>query len=124
MNNPDISANVRAIDEVCDYICFVAQTDGGEYIGYWRGPENLPINLSPLVYYDTEGQFELCGSRFVESIFFLVYDEELLKEFRDLCSDQGIDVDFSSLDDIPIPELNPTPDDLHSKIYESYLANT
>jgi len=60
-----------------EYIKIVVQTDGGEYIGYWKGPECNNISSDPFVSYDTEGQFELCGSRFVETVFFLVYDEGL-----------------------------------------------
>lgn len=40
LRNPDIVGNVRAIDEVCEMVSFVAETDGGELIGYWRGPND------------------------------------------------------------------------------------
>lgn len=121
--NPDIAANVKAIDDVCEYIRFVAQTDGGECIGYWVGPVPRPLSECPLVYYDTEGQFELCGSRFVESFFFLIYDEDTLVELREVCADLGIPLDFISLDDIPIPASSITPDAYHEQRYDWHLKN-
>lgn len=123
LKNPDIMANVKAIDEMFEYTKFVAQADGGEYIGYWKGVECNNISSAPLVYYDTEGQFELCGSRFVEAVFFLVDDEDLLAEFKQKCIGLGIKMDFNNLDEISIPELSCTPDELHNKKYDEYLAD-
>src|SRR5215475_39844 len=57
--NPDIMANVAAIDDVLAHILVVGEHhDNGAY-GYWLGPENGPIESAPIVRLDTEGQFEL-----------------------------------------------------------------
>ena len=123
LQNRDIMSNVKAIDELFGYIKFVAETDGGEFIGYWCGPENNQICDAPLVYYDTEGQFELCGSRFVEALFFLVYDDDLLEQLRCICKTVGIPLEFESIDDISIPKMNLTPNELHEIKYDEYLRN-
>ena len=121
--NPDITANVKAIDEVCEHVRFVAQLDGGECIGYWVSPTLRPIAACPVVYYDTEGQFELCGGRFVESLFFLIYDDDALEEVRLKCAALGIPMEFSSLDDIKIPESTISPDDFHDQRYTENLKD-
>ena len=118
--NPDIAANVRAIDDTFEHINFVARTEDDICIGYWRGPDRAPLAGSPLVSYDTEGQFRLCGGRFVESLFFTLYDDEVLEEFRDACRGLGIDLSFESLDDIAIPSIDPTPEAFHLARYNAH----
>lgn len=119
--NPDIAANVKAIDETCALVRFIAELDGGECIGYWVGPQARPIEECSVVYYDTEGQFTLCGGRFVESLFHLIYDDEALAELRLQCSRLGIPLNFETLDDIPIPPSVVAPDVFHNQRYEEHL---
>ena len=118
--DPDIVANVKAIDDTFRFIRFVARADDSECIGYWCGPEGRPVAESPLVYYDTEGQFRLCGGRFVEAIFFISYDEESLSRLRMICASLGVQLDFKTIDDIVIPATNVTPDKFHLERYAAH----
>ena len=118
--NPDIAANVRAIDDTFRHIDFFARTDDETFIGYWRGPQREPIRSSPLVSYDSEGQFALCGSRFVEALFSVIFDDEALARFRASCSELGIVLSFDSLDDIISPALKPDPMEYHLARYYAY----
>jgi hypothetical protein len=118
--DPEIAANVHAIDDTFEHINFVARTDDGIFLGYWRGPQRASIDNSPLVSYDTEGQFRLCGGRFVESLFFVLSDNEALDQFREACGRLGIIVSFESLDDIAIPSIAPEPAAYHLARYESH----
>jgi hypothetical protein len=56
-------ANVTAINEVLATITFIAESDDGDMIGYWHGPERTPIDAAPIVKLDTEGQFDLMRGR-------------------------------------------------------------
>jgi hypothetical protein len=120
LSNPDIVANIRAIEHVCEMISFVAETDGGECIGYWTGPDDVLISKAALVYYDTEGMFYLCGSSFIDALYVLCsgYDgfEELLSRLRD----HGIRTDYSSEHEIPIPVMPQSPDAVHNEKYERF----
>ncbi|WP_009959426.1 hypothetical protein [Verrucomicrobium spinosum] len=118
--DPDISANVRAIDDTFELINFIARTEDDTYIGYWRGPNHVPLAKSPLVSYDTEGQFRLCGGTFVESLFFVIHDDEALAQFREDCVQLGIELAFESVDDISIPSVDPTPDAFHTARYHMH----
>ena len=118
--DPNIAANVQAIDDTFEHIDFVARTEEDICIGYWRGPQKVPLQSSPLVSYDTEGQFRLCGGRFVESLFFVLDDDEALEQFRRACSQFGIALSFESIDDIVIPFVEPTPDAFHLARYHAY----
>lgn len=119
--NPDIAANVKAIDDTFEHIRFVAQFDDGECVGYWVGPDSRPIAQSPIVCYDNGGQFTLYGGRFVESLFFLIYGDDALKEIRSSCADHNIPLDFKSLDDIRIPATSMPPSEFHEGRYYEYL---
>ena len=118
--NPDIVANVKAIDDTFTCIRFVARTDDDECIGYWCGPEGRAVSESPLVYYDTEGCFRLCGTRFVESLFFLSYDENALARLRAAFASLGTPLEFNSLDDIVIPVTGCSPESYHDEKYRKY----
>lgn len=118
--DPDIAANVKAIDDTCALISFVGSTDEGECIGYWRGPERRAISASPLVCYDTEGQFTLCGSKFIEALFFISYDEEALERLRAAVAKLGVPLEFASIDEIVIPQTIRSPDSFHKERYEKH----
>lgn len=118
--NPDIAANVKAIDDTFAFIRFVGRTDDGECIGYWCGPEGRMVADGPVVCYDTEGQFRLCGARFIEALFFILYDEDALKKLRLAVAGFGVPLEFESIDDITTPQTSRSPDVFHKERYEKY----
>jgi hypothetical protein len=119
--NPDITANVRAIAEVCELIAFVAALEDGEYLGYWRGPGRRAVADSPLVHLDNEGQFGFCGgSTFAEAILGQVYGDDRFAEFRDWLRSLGIAVRAETPADLAYPEDKPSPDELHRELYYRY----
>jgi hypothetical protein len=120
LKDPDIRANVKAIDDTCACITFVARADEGECIGYWRGPERRPIESSPVVIYDTEGQFRLCGGSFVEGLFFVLYDEDALASIRSTFAEAGAPLLFESIDEIKIPSVPCTAEDFHRARYQAH----
>lgn len=124
--DPDTMANVRAIEDICALIAFVAEGKDGAYIGFWRGPKHRPVTDSPLVSFDNEGQFNLCGGKTLsEALLAHVYngyDEEAFSEFRDWLHSIGIKVSWKTPDDIAYPEEDSPPDELHNAAYERYLA--
>ena len=44
-------------------ITIVAESEDGDMIGYWHGPERTPIGDAPIVKFDTEGTFGLMQGR-------------------------------------------------------------
>ncbi len=117
--NPDIAANIKAIEKVCSYIAFIAQDDEGAYLGYWRGPSWRKIADSPLVVLDNEGQFSLCaGSNFADAVVARHWDEH---EARQWVQSLGLDPgpSFRLGRDI-IGEVDPR--ELHWQLQAEYLA--
>ena len=67
--DPDIMANVAAIDEVNAHVGFVAEGLNGAAIGYWFHPDEPAGRPAPVVCLDTEGQFEILdGITFAEAV--------------------------------------------------------
>lgn len=118
--NKDIMNNVLAINEVFKHISFVMETVNGDIIGYWHGLENQEIMTSPIVLYDTEGQFSILnGSNLTEALVgnYLFDDDEAFLEFQKRFKDCGINI-VSRWDDLFEPKLKLTPENIHAEKYE------
>ena len=122
--NPDIAANVRAIEEVCGLISFIGAHEDGNYFGYWRGPKQRPIAKSPLVCLDNEGQFGLLAdSTFAEAILVnRTFDAEQFAELRDWLRSLGVEIQWKVPGDATYPKEKERPDDLHQKLYYRHLG--
>jgi hypothetical protein len=119
--NPDIAANLRASEEVCRLIAFVAAEEDGQFLGYWRGPSHRPVAKSPLVLLDNEGQFNLsAGSTFAEAVLARLYDPEQFTELRDWLRSLGIAIRSNSPDDLFYPEGELSPGRLHEELFYRY----
>ena len=57
----------------------------------------------------------------MESLFFLIYDDEALQEVRSKCATLEIPLDFAGVNDIRIPESTISPDDFHEQRYDENL---
>jgi hypothetical protein len=120
--NPDIAANVRAIDSVSDLTAFIAAHEDGEYIGYWRGPEGRAISHSPLITLDNEGQFAFAGGgNFAAALLSRAFDEGFA-ELRAWLRSLGISEIPESPSDIEDPKNVSSPRDLHHEIYTKTLG--
>lgn len=123
-SNPDIAANIAAIGEVCKLITFVASDDQANYYGYWHGPDQLTLENSPIVQYDNEGQFYLCGTANLAGAL-LVHTcfGESFDEMRKWMSSLGIRDLPQTQYDLSDPRLNRMPDQLHREFYEKHLLS-
>ena len=118
--NADIMANVAAIDEVLAMITFVAESEDGDMIGYWHGPERTPIGAAPIVKYDTEGQFDLMQGRNVSEAMLGNYtfdDDERFADGRAWLADCGIEMDAENWYGLSTPTAATMPNKLHRTLY-------
>lgn len=127
LKNPDIRANVKAVDEVFAHCTFVATDDNGNLIGYWRGPEKLPLDQAPVVRFDTEGQFTLLdGLHITEAVAadMTFEDDEKFSELRAAFEKMGVAFSSSHRDTLARHAHPPSesPDEMHQRLYEKYLA--
>jgi hypothetical protein len=118
--NADIMANVAAINEVLAMITFVAESEDGDMIGYWHGPERTTIAAAPIVKYDTEGQFDLMQGRTLSEAMLGNYtfdDDERFADGRAWLADCGIEMDAESWHGLSTPAAATMPNKLHRTLY-------
>jgi hypothetical protein len=121
--DPEIAARIRATEEVCRLIAFVAADDGGQYLGYWRGPTHRKVADSPLVFFDKEGQFHLCvASSVSEAILAREYGRERFPMVRAWLRSLGIRIGWDSPSQMTHPREKPTPKQLHDELYLRYRS--
>jgi hypothetical protein len=121
--NPDIAANIRAIEEVCSRIAFVAAHEDAEYYGYWLGTEDRPVSESPVVCLDNEGQFRLCpGSNLAEALLERTCTDDAFDELRQWFEAIGIPIQAKTISGLGEPAVGPTPGELHASLYRKYLG--
>lgn len=123
LTNPHITANIQAIAEVSKFISFIAANGGGEYLGYWHGPETRTVAESSVVLLDTEGQFNLCcGLTFVDAVLWhCVYAQDELSEWKSWLSSVGLKAVLDSTEAMPEPMVQTDPQKLCVRLYEEFL---
>jgi hypothetical protein len=123
--DPSIMANVAATNDVFTFITFVAESEDGDMIGYWHGPERTPIDAAPIVKYDTEGQFDLMQGRTLSEEMLGNYTFSDLERFtavRSWLDAHGIKVDAANWGGLSTPETSTRPDVLHETLYQEKRA--
>ncbi|MGW6449828.1 hypothetical protein [Lentzea sp. NPDC055074] len=125
--NPDVVANVRAIEETAALITWVAEDgDEGRAFGYWRGPAGLPLTEAPVVSLDNEGQYQLLrGTSLSEALSdeYGQWDDDGYPRMVELCRAQGVPISSDDPDELPEPAVSPTPDEHHEARYRALLAD-
>jgi hypothetical protein len=119
--NPDIMANVAAINEVLAMITFVAESEDGDMVGYWHGPECTPIEAAPIVKYDTEGQFDLMQGRNVSEAMLGNYtfgDDERFADGKAWLAGCGIEMEAADWHGLSTPTAATMPNMLHRTLYD------
>ncbi|WP_229051476.1 hypothetical protein [Aeromicrobium sp. Leaf350] len=123
--NPDIAANTTAIAETAELITWAAENeDDGVAFGYWRGPQDLPLDRAPVVTLDTEGQFELLRGTSLSEALTDEYGQWSQDDYDALvaqCRAQGVTISADDPDDLVEPEVSPTPSEHHEARYRELL---
>jgi hypothetical protein len=116
--DPAIRANVKAISEVCKFIDFVAATEDGNYLGYWRGQARVDVSQAPIVGLDNEGQFNFCGTKNIAGAILTMVGR--FEELRPWFESIGIDSLPTGPYDLFDLDVRPSPRELHKALYEKY----
>ena len=119
----DVIANLAAVQAVMNCISFVAATENHEFLGYWHGPNDTPVEYSPVVWWDNEGQFHLMlGRCFADGILnCYAYDDEDFADWKSWMEARNIAVNWSSVEQMPEPTVELTPSMFHAQLFDSEL---
>jgi hypothetical protein len=119
--NPDIMVNVAVINDVLALITIVAESEDGDMIGYWHGPERVPIGKAPIVKFDTEGMFGLMQGRTLSEAMLgnaTFDDAERFADARAWLASCSIEINAKNWRELSTPEASTRPDKLHHALYE------
>ena len=122
LKNPDIAANLKAIEEVASYIAFFAEEEDRQFVGFWRSPKHRKINECNIVLHNNEGRFEMVnGSSFSEYLLSRTYQEEDFQNLKDWLNSLGVSINAASIDELLKPNEELDPNKLHDQLYSKYL---
>ena len=115
-HNPDIAANVDAMNETNKLISWFGQDYEG-YVGLWRGPSNRAPAASPVVRLDNEGQYSIVAMTIPDYLAISMPEEEFATT-REALADAGFEVAFNP-DAIwgAIESVEDPPNDYRNKLY-------
>jgi hypothetical protein len=118
--NPDIMANVAAMDEVSRHIAYVGEGLNGAALGYWLHPDEPADRPAPVVRLDTEGQFDILdGTTFAEAVVgcWVHDDDEWFGRLADQFESLGVPMPVRRWADLVRPTVVVDPGTWHHRLF-------
>jgi hypothetical protein len=123
--DPDIMANVAAIDTVLPHAAWIGTLGGEDVVGYWLHPDE-PVGEPPLVVtFSSEGEFDIQpGESLVEAAIYHYagYEDDRFAAAADLYEAHGLPIAARRADDLPYRSAAVNPGVLHGQRYEMERA--
>ena len=130
--NPDIMANVRAMQDTGKKLKFVIQCEDTSLMGYWQPDPETPLEQCALFWLDTEGQYNLTeGKTLSETLAYRALvdgDEVAYRSLLDAFERLGVPVPkvdeasiFADMD-IRATRIGETPENFRDQRYEYYRS--
>jgi hypothetical protein len=104
----------------------VAEDVDGSAIGYWFGPDRVPIEVAPLMYFDTTGDFSVRrGDGIAEAVLVIAShgNDRAFSDLRDYLNEHGLRITAQTIRDIQQPECSPLPQVTYRQLIQSYSAD-
>jgi len=106
---------------------FVAEDDTtGDAIGYWFGPDRIPIEVTPLLRFDTDFNFSiLLGNNIAEAILVVASrgDHRTFCELRDHLNELGLNIAARSIEDVQPRTCAIPPQAAYQQLIRAYSAD-
>jgi hypothetical protein len=119
-------ACAQAMGDMLRYSGFVAEDTAGGAIGYWFGPDRIPIGLAPLMRFDANSNFSiLCGNGIAEAILVIASrgDNQTFSELRVYFSKLGISIAPRTIEEVQRRECAFPPQAAYEQLIQAYLAD-
>jgi hypothetical protein len=119
-------AYAQAMADMIRYSGFVAEDVDGSAIGYWFGPDRVPIEVAPLMYFDTTGDFSVRrGDGIAEAVLVIAShgNDRAFSDLRDYLNEHGLRITAQTIRDIQQPECSPLPQVTYRQLIQSYSAD-
>lgn len=80
--DPDIMANIDAMNATNKLIAWFGRDQEGGFVGLWRGPGNTPLEGAPVVRLDNEGQYQIMAATVPDYLALADMDEDNFNDAR------------------------------------------
>jgi hypothetical protein len=119
-------AAAQAMGDMLRCCGFVAEDAAGDGIGYWFGPDAVPIDQAALVQFDRRGSFVvLPGQSISEAVVYVAArgDEEVFATLRDALRQYGLDIQASTLRDLRPRACASDPQLMYERLMREYSSD-
>ena len=119
-------ACAQAMGDMVRYSAFVAEDAAGDAIGYWFSPDRIPIETSPLLRFDTDGNFSILpGIGVAEAILVIASRDNNLtfSKLRDYLNEQGLNITARTIQDVQRRECSLLPQATYQQLIQAYSAD-
>src|SRR6516164_8903209 len=111
------------MSDMIRYAGFVAEAAGGDAIGYWFGPDSIPIEAAPLLRFDSNDHFSILpGNSISECILVIASrsDHRTFSNLRDWLNELGLNIPARTIQDIQPRECALQPQALYQQLIRTY----
>ena len=119
-------ADSQAMADMIRYCGFVAEDADGNAIGYWFGPDRIPIEAAPLICFAKNGNFSILrGNRIAEALLVIASHENdrVFADLRDYLNEQGLAITARTIHDVQQPECSQPPQATYQQLIQAYSAD-
>jgi len=119
-------AYAQAMRDMVRYSGFVAEDATGSPIGYWFGPDQIPIESAPIMRYDTKGNFcILPGDGIAEAVSAVASGDSnlIFLKLRGYLNKHGFTIKARTLDDIRRRACSASPQMVFQQLLRDYSAD-
>ncbi len=120
-------AHAQAMADMVRCSAFVAEDDTtGDAIGYWFSPDRIPIEVAPLLRFDTEFNFSILpGNNLAEAILVVASrgEEQRFCELRDSLNELGLNIAARSIQDVQPRPCAILPQATYQQLIQAYSAD-
>jgi hypothetical protein len=120
-------ADAQAMADMVRCSAFAAEDDTtSDAIGYWFGPDRIPIEIAPLLRFDADFNFSIVpGNNIAEAILVVASrgDDRTFFELRDYLNELGFDIGAQSISDVQTRECAILPQATYQRFIQAYSAD-
>jgi hypothetical protein len=119
-------AHAQAMADMVRFSGFVAEDGDGNAIGYWFGPDQIPIEAAPLMRFDSTDDFSILrGKGIAEAVLVVAShgDDRIFSDLRDYLNGQGLKISARTIHDVQQPECSPSPQATYRQLIQAYSAD-
>ena len=119
-------AHAQAMADMVRYSGFVAEDSDGNAIGYWFGPDQIPIEAAPLMRFFATDDFSILRGKGIAEAALVIAshgDDRIFAELREYFNAHGLKISAQTIADVEQPKCSPSPQATYRQLIKAYSAD-